>query len=103
MRRYAPMRHSSGTQIPLAIRRHVLDRDRGCVGPRAGMEPPCQGSLELDHVRASGGIGMKSPSTSGNLLTLCGSHHRTKTDAGRLWRPKLLVYLASVEPTEPVA
>lgn len=55
------------------------------------------GSVELDHVRASGGVGMKSASDDpGNLASLCGWHHRLKTLEGRRWRPRLLG-LISVE------
>lgn len=97
MRRYAPLRHSPGTVIPLAVRRAVLARDRGCIGPRVGMDGPCLGGVELDHVRASHGMGMKSESTPGNLASLCGFHHQERTENGRIWRPRILGYLASVE------
>lgn len=97
MRRYAPMRSSPGTVIPLGVRRAVLERDGGCVGARAGIVHTCGGTIELDHVRASHGIGMKSESTVGNLVSLCGTAHRWKTENGRIARPKLLEYLAAVE------
>lgn len=94
MRCYGPMRSSPGTVIPLAVRKQVQSRDGGCVGPRVGMPGDCAGSLEQDHVRASHGIGMKSESTTSNLVVLCGTHHRLKTEYGRDWRPKLIAYLA---------
>ena len=97
MRRYAAIAPSRGTQIPALMRLEVLDRDRGCVGPSVGMAEPCTGSLELDHVRASHGIGMKSRTEPDNLVTLCGLHHRAKTEAGRTWRPVLLAYLERIE------
>lgn len=75
------------------LHREVHQRDRGCVGPRVGMPGTCSWHLELDHVRASGGLGMKSPSTSENLVVLCHDHHRVKTLEGRKWRPKLIAYL----------
>jgi hypothetical protein len=53
----------------------------------------CFGGLELDHVRASHGIGMKSETTVQNLVQLCASHHRIKTNDGRTWRPILVSYL----------
>lgn len=93
MRRYGPMRQSIGTVIPLAERRKVNARDQGCIGPLVGMALPCRGGVELDHVRASGGIGMKSPSEASNLVSLCGRHHRIKTEYGRVWRPKFIAYL----------
>lgn len=97
LRRYAPIKPSSGTRIPDAMRRNVILRDAGCVGPRVGMTTPCAGGIELDHVQASHGMGMKSATTEGNLASLCGSHHRIKTQEGRKWRPALLAYLAGVQ------
>lgn len=94
LRRYAPMKQSRGTVIPPRIRIEVLERDQGCVAYRAGLTAGvCGGSLELDHVRGSGAIGMKSRTTADNLVTLCGTHHRVKTENGRLVRPLLLDYL----------
>lgn len=75
------------------LRDAVLERDKGCLGPRVGMPGNCHFHLELDHVRASGGLGLRSPSTMENLATLCRDHHRLKTEAGRTWRPPLLAYL----------
>ncbi len=96
LRRYQPMKPSLGTVIPDAIRRNVVLRDAGCVGPRAGLPGPCSGGIELDHVRASHGMGMKSETSEGNLVSLCGSHHRYKTSFGREARPLLLAYLEGV-------
>lgn len=93
MRRYAPIKPSRGTVIPASVRAQVMARDGGCVGPKVGMITPCSGSLELDHVRASHGMGMKSESTVENCVQLCGLHHRMKTADGRKWRPALLRYL----------
>lgn len=92
MRRYAPMKPSSGTVIPHDMRLRVLQRDQGCVG--FGRFPvECSGPLELDHVRASHGVGMKSETTDANLISLCGNCHRWKTEHGRTARPVLLAYL----------
>jgi hypothetical protein len=57
----------------------------------------CAGEVEIDHVRASGGIGLKSRSTPDNLASLCWVHHRYKTDHTRVARPLLLDYLERVE------
>src|SRR5882757_7718429 len=95
MRRYSPMKPSRGTVIPAEVRLAVLYRDAGCIGFRL-LEGECAGPIELDHVRASGGMGMKSPSTVDNLVALCGSHHRLKTEHGRQIRPVLLAYLERV-------
>lgn len=97
LRRYAPMKPSRGTVIPPRIRVAVYERDQGCVAARAGITAgSCAGNIELDHVRGSGGMGMKSRSTSDNLVMLCGTHHLLKTEHGRLIRPLLLDYLARV-------
>ena len=98
LRRYAPLAPSRGTVIPPALRIEVFERDQGCVGPRVGMGYPCVGALELDHVRASHAVGLKSRTEADNLVTLCSSHHRMKTLDGRTWRPILLAYLEGVTP-----
>lgn len=87
-------------------RQHVWDRDHGCVarqittpdGIAISTVSPCSGALSYDHVRASGGLGMKSPTHRRNGVILCLWHHRLKTDYGRTWRPLLLAYLKRVEP-----
>ena len=96
LRRYAPIAPSRGTVIPHGLRIDVLTRDAkatgGCVG--YGRFPTtCGGPLELDHVRASGGMGMKSRTEADNLVSLCGNCHRWKTENGRTARPILLAYL----------
>jgi len=101
LRRYASMKPSRGTVIPPLLRIQVLRRDNGCVGPRVGMPGDCAGPLELDHVRASHAMGMKSPTEAGNLAVLCGSHHRLRTLEGRTYRPRLLEYLAKQEEAAP--
>ena len=87
-------------------RRHVWMRDHGCVArlirmPGTGVPlsalTPCDGPLSYDHVRASGGLGMKSPTHRTNGVILCLHHHTLKTDWGKTWRPLLLGYLAKVE------
>lgn len=93
LRRFTPLKASRGTVIPDEVRRMVILRDRGCVGPRAGLPGPCVNAIELDHVRASHGIGMKSETSARNLVSLCSSHHRYKTGFGREARPLLLRYL----------
>jgi len=94
LRRYVSMKPSRGTAIPAAVRAEVYARDQGCVGPRVGMPGECQGAISLDHVRASHGIGMKSATERGNLISACGFHHKLKTEHGRTWRPLLLQYIA---------
>jgi hypothetical protein len=96
MRRYSPMKASKGTVIPPAMRLRVLYRDKGCVG--FGRFPvECAGPLECDHVRASGGMGMKSVTCDCNLVALFGSCHRWKTANGKVARPLLLDYLATFD------
>jgi len=92
LRRYTPMKPSRGTVIPTAMKLDVFERDAGCVG--FGRLPgDCAGPLEPDHVRASRATGMKSRTKPDNLVALCGSHHRWKTEHGREARPLLLAYL----------
>lgn len=93
LRRYAEFKASRGTVIPARLRAEVLNADKGCAGQKVGMVHECSGSIELDHVRASGALGRKSPTERGNLVSLCGSHHREKTHNGRKWRPLLLAYI----------
>lgn len=97
MRRYSTLRPSRGTTIPPELRIAVLQRDNGCVGRRLDWPGDCMGALELDHVRASHAMGMKSETTADNLVALCGSHHRLRTSYGRIFRPRLLEYLISVQ------
>lgn len=94
MRRYSTLKPSRGTVIPAKIRLAVLLRDNGCLGPSIGMPGDCGGAIELDHVRASHGMGLKSPSTVENLASLCGQHHRLRTENGRTWRPLLIERVA---------
>ena len=83
-----------------SMRKAVLLRDKGCVGPRVGMHEECgsqfgpggQIVLELDHVFNSG-FGKRGPSELWNLATLCGWHHRMKTESSRKWREALYEYL----------
>jgi 5-methylcytosine-specific restriction endonuclease McrA len=92
MRRYSPIAKSRGTVIPPAVRLRVLNRDQGCVGFQL-LPGECAGPLELDHVRASHGMGMKSETVESNLVALCNSHHLWRTTHGREGRPILLSYL----------
>jgi len=101
LRRYAPLSPSAGTTIPLSLRHAVIERDRGCVCIPAGfpaeVQARCPGwPVELDHVRASHGIGMKSETTLGNLVALSAWCHRWKTLNGKTARPLLLAYLERV-------
>jgi 5-methylcytosine-specific restriction endonuclease McrA len=93
LRRYAPIKESHGTVIPASVRIAVLQRDQICVGRKIGFPTECSGPLELDHVRASHGMGMKSATSEDNLVSLCGACHRWKTAHGREARPLLLAYL----------
>lgn len=84
-----------------SLRAYVKQRDRGCVAQRlvgygVSAMSPCAGGLQIDHVRASGGLGMKSPATRNNLVQLCAWHHKAKTEYGKVWRPLLLAYLERV-------
>lgn len=89
------LKPSLGTQWPPEVKASIRERDGSCVGPMIGMPGACAGPLDPDHVRASGGLGMKSPSVESNGVLLCRwVHHPMKTERGRTWRPPLLDYLA---------
>jgi len=79
--------------VDAELRLAILERDQGCVGFRR-LPGECVGRLTLDHVRASGGLGLKSRTTEDNLAALCVGHHQWKTEHGREARPILLDYLA---------
>lgn len=101
LRRYGPMKQSAGTTIPLTVRMAVLERDRYCVCDRAyfpgALVLTCPRlPVELDHVRASHGMGMKSETTEANLVALSGQCHLWKTTHGREARELLLAYLERV-------
>jgi 5-methylcytosine-specific restriction endonuclease McrA len=92
------------TLAEAAEKRYVRGRDNGCVAPRAVVYHRghvilslCDGPLDVDHVRASGGLGMKSPTHRTNMVTLCRHHHKAKTEWGKTWRPLLIEYLDRVE------
>jgi hypothetical protein len=99
LRRYAPMRQSRGTEWPPEVRAEIerLD-DHHCVCARAGFPleviARCGGDSQVDHVRASHGIGMKSRSTVDNGVVLSAWCHRWKTEHGREARPLLLDWIA---------
>lgn len=101
MRRLVGLRPSAGTTWPPEVRSAIRTRDRWCVAVRANFPlspnfPNCAGTLEVDHVRASGGLGLKSRSTLDNGVLLCSRHHRWRTEHGREARPLLLAYLERV-------
>jgi hypothetical protein len=83
--------------VPPEVRALVRERDRGCVFARLGIPHECYGRPEIDHVRASGGLGLRSPSTPDNLVLLCPSAHLAKTLHGRVWRPVLLAWIERAE------
>lgn len=92
------MKPSMGTVIPPAIRNYVLARDNGCVGRLLRFPGECAGPLDPDHVRPSGGVGMKSPTEPWNLASLCRYvHHPWKTEHPKEARPLLVAYLEQVE------
>jgi hypothetical protein len=78
---------------------YLEKRDGRCVMLKIRADHVCDGPTEVDHVRASGGLGLRSRSTADNCVRLCRWAHLQKTDFGRTIRPLLLDYLAKVEPT----
>jgi len=96
LRRYTPLAPSRGTTWPLEVRAHVAEHQPLCLGPHAGMPGDCAGRTELDHVRASHGINMKSKSIATNAAQLCSWHHRLKTEHAKTWRPRLLTVIRTL-------
>ena len=90
MRRKTALKPSRGTEWPREVREHVRSHQPRCIGPLAGMLGACDPGIELDHVRASHGTGMKSDSIATNAARLCNPHHYLKTANGKTWRPRLL-------------
>ncbi len=88
------------SSFPPEVVRQIRYRDQGCLGPRAGFPGSCWGRLETDHIRASGGLGLKSPSVRINGATLCTVHHRWKTEHGRDARPALIAVVDLLESGE---
>ena len=68
-------------------------RDGRCAMAKIRGDHVCDGPSEIDHVRASGGLGLRSPSTKANTVRLCRWAHLTKTYHGRVIRPLLLDYI----------
>ena len=99
--RLKPRKLKQETDEQRAERNYVRARDNGCVAARAMGLPPrlveCRGPLDVDHVRASGGLGLKSPTHRSNMVVLCRWHHTLKTEYGKTWRPLLVAYLERVE------
>jgi 5-methylcytosine-specific restriction endonuclease McrA len=98
-----PPKVKRDTDAERAEKNYVRARDNGCVAERVATfavsahDWRCDGPLDVDHVRASGGLGMKSPTHRTNLVVLCRHHHRAKTEFGKVWRPLLLAYLERIE------
>ena len=71
----------------------VMARDgHRCVGPRVGLDGLCTGPLELDHI-LSAGLGKRGPGVINNLVVLCRSHHRYKTEHSKATRPALIFWV----------
>ena len=98
LRRYKPLEAKPRIDPDIRrVRAYVAARDRDCVGKLVGFPIKCFGRPEMDHVRASGGLGMKSRTAEDNCVMLCSEHHRFKTLNGKLARPALIDYLNRVE------
>lgn len=96
LRRMAPMKSTGGTGFPADVKAHVREHQRECMGALVGMPGPCMGQVENDHVRASGGISMKSDSIATNCARMCSWHHSIKTREGRRYRPLLIAKIAQL-------
>lgn len=86
--------HRLGDPWPKDVTAAMRERDDNrCVGPLAGFPTVCQGTVERDHIRASGALSKKSRSTLDNGALLCFACHRWKTDHGHEARPLLIAYV----------
>lgn len=87
---------------PAGLYDYIIERDGGCVAHRLGLsDRDCYGRVQVDHVRHSGGVAMKSPTEAWNLVSLCGQHHYDKTThQGGDWREVLVEYLNEKEDTD---
>ena len=94
-RRVSLRRKPKADPVTPELRLAVYERDQGCVGAKC-FDGRCEGRLELDHVRASHALGLRSRSTLDNLVALCTRHHEWKTTHGREARPILLAYLTAI-------
>lgn len=87
-----------------ALRTAVLTRDQGCVAPRLGATAPCDGPLQLDHVKDQPHIGdpiikrgplrkhrYRAPSDMSHLASVCRRHHLDGWATAH--RPELRAYL----------
>lgn len=103
-------RHARRDPVTHEVRLYVLERDGGCVSPRlGGTAHDCWGRLTLAHVKDTQCMGLRAPSDARHLAAVCQGHAEDGTRAGYCWVTDrrnieaLREYLASVEPTEPVA
>lgn len=93
-RRTVTLHNHAKDPWPAEVKRQMDERDqRRCIGRVVGFPTICSGGLERDHIRASGGLGMKSRSTLDNGVLLCSMCHQWKTLHGRDARPLLIDYV----------
>lgn len=77
------------------VYRIVRNRDWfACIAPRLGATDPCDGPIELDHVKDQPRMGKRAPSDPAHLASLCHHHHQDGWATSH--RPELRAYLASV-------
>lgn len=94
-----PMKPSRGTEWPRPVREAIVERDSGhCVCARAGFPLEVIARcpvypVQLDHIRASGALSMKSRSTLDNGACLSIPCHDWKGLHGREARPLLIAYV----------
>lgn len=93
-RRTVKLRNHASDPWPVDVKRAMDERDqRSCIGRVVGFPTTCMGGLERDHIRASGGIGIKSRSTLDNGVLLCAMCHYWKGLHGKDARPLLIDYV----------
>jgi hypothetical protein len=82
----------------------VFARDKGCVAPQlGGSAMDCWGRLTLEHVKSEPRMGVRAPSDTAHLVTLCQGHMEDGRRAGFQWntskpnREKVRAYLQGIE------
>lgn len=93
-RRTVKLHNHASDPWPPDVKRAIAERDQGrCIGRVVGFPTVCAGSTQRDHIRASGGLGLKSRSTLDNGVSLCAVCHQWKTLNGRMARPMLIAWV----------
>lgn len=96
MKRTPLRRHRKSDPVTPELRAAVLERDGGCVARLFDEELMyCRGRLTLDHVKDEPRMGVRAPSDTWHLVTICSWHH-LETGWATSHRHELRAYLRYV-------